>query len=377
MITIVGGGIGGLTLANALQVEGLDFQLVEQAPELTEVGAGIGLSRGALELLDLLGLGEPVRDRGSWIRRIFLADRHLDVRRQLPANYSGICIHRAALIDILKSSLPPERIHLSQRVTDVRSHTDRAEIVFADGTSLETDCLVAADGIHSVIRRTLFPEISIRYIDQTIWRGISRVEVPDLLVDSYVEIWDRGLRFLTVPIHDGKTFWLAVKRAPPGERDDPATVRQELDELFRDFHPVCRALIGGSEGFLRDDMADLGPPRGRSWHHQRVVFLGDAIHATTPNLAQGGCQAMEDAVCLALCLKAHRPRPSEAYRRYQALRERKAAYVVNTSWQFGVAAHSRNPLRHRAFRAVLEHAPAAFVERQERYLSDVGYLQRI
>jgi 2-polyprenyl-6-methoxyphenol hydroxylase-like FAD-dependent oxidoreductase len=134
-------------------------------------------------------------------------------------------------------------------------------------------------------------------------------------------------------------------------------------------------LIRQSRNFIRDDMGDLGPPAGRPWHHNRVVFIGDAIHATTPNLAQGGCQAMEDAVCLAACLAAAGDDLPAAYRRYQQLREKKVAFVVNTSWGFGVAAHSRNPLRHRLYRALLEHAPAAMLARQERFLSDVAYLR--
>jgi 2-polyprenyl-6-methoxyphenol hydroxylase-like FAD-dependent oxidoreductase len=373
-VTILGGGIGGLTMANALQRVGIGFDLHEQAAELTEVGAGIGLSQGALALLDMLGLGESARAKGRAIRSIHLADRRLRIRRTLPPGYDGICIHRAALIELLRSRLPAERIHLSSRVTDVRSHADRAEVRFADGRSVVSPCVVAADGIHSVARRTLFPEIPIRYIDQTIWRGISRVDVPAMLRDSYVEVWDQGLRFLTVPIGEEETFWLAVKPAPPGGSDDPATVRSDLLELFRDFHPVFLELIRASAGFLRDDMADLGPPARRPWHHHRVAFVGDSIHATTPNLAQGGCQAMEDAVCLALQLRSRPADLEGAFRAYQRLRRRKVGFVVNTSWRFGVAAHSRNPLVHHAARMVLERSPDFLLLRQERFLSDVSYL---
>jgi 2-polyprenyl-6-methoxyphenol hydroxylase-like FAD-dependent oxidoreductase len=372
-VDILGGGIGGLAMANALQRVGIDFDLYEQASELTEVGAGIGLSKGALDLLDAVGLGEQVRANGSPVRNIYLADKQLNIRRKLPANYNGFCIHRALLIDILSSRLPEKKIHLSRKVTDLRSHPDGAELVFGDGTSISSQCTVAADGIHSVARASLFPEIRIRYINQTIWRGITRMPVPEPLTGSYVEVWDEGMRFLTVPINPEEIFWLAVKRAPPGIKDDPATVRDELLELFRNFHPVFRDLIRNSRNFLRNDMGDLGPP-DRPWHHHRVAFLGDSIHATTPNLAQGGCQAIEDAVCLALCLKAQPHDLEQAFRTYQRLRKAKVAFVVNTSWRFGVAAHSRNPLLYYVARAMLEYSPASLLTRQERYLSDVSYL---
>jgi 2-polyprenyl-6-methoxyphenol hydroxylase-like FAD-dependent oxidoreductase len=374
-ITILGGGIGGLTMANALQRVGLPFQLHEQAPELTEVGAGIGISHGALQLLDMLGLGEEARRRGMPVRSICLADRRLRIRRRLPSNYSGLCIHRAQLIDLLKQELPSGRIHLSSRVESVRSDAGRATITFTDGSTVTSGCVIAADGIHSAARRSLFPQLGIRWINQVIWRGISPVPLPEPFRDSYIEVWDEGLRFLAVPITPAETFWLGVKPAPPGERDDPATVREELLALFRNFHPAFLELIRQSRNFLRDDMGDLGSPAGRPWHHGRVVFIGDAIHATTPNLAQGGCQAMEDAVCLAACLSAAGDDVNAAYQRYQQLREKKVAFVVNTSWGFGVAAHSRNPLRHLMYRAVLEYAPAAVLARQERFLSDVEYLR--
>jgi 2-polyprenyl-6-methoxyphenol hydroxylase-like FAD-dependent oxidoreductase len=374
-VAILGGGIGGLTLANALLRFGLDFDLYEQAPELTEVGAGIGLSRGALELLDMLGVGEEARRRGSPIRAIHLADRMLNLRRTLPANYSGVCIHRPALIDLLKERLPTDRIHLSHQAIRVRTSRQRVSIDFAQGGSIEAACAVAADGIHSVARRAIFPGIPVRYIRQTIWRGISSAEVPEMLRTSYVEVWDERLRFLTVPIGNDETFWLGVKPAPPGERDDPATVRDELLTLFGNFHPAFLELIRTSRNVLRDDMADLGPPGGRPWHQHRLAFLGDAIHATTPNLAQGGCQAMEDAVCLALCLAERPDDPEAAYGAYTALRRPKAAFVVNTSWRFGVAAHSESRLHRRLGRLVLERTPAWLVARQERFLSDVGYLR--
>jgi len=374
-VTILGGGIGGLTLANALLREGIDFDLYEQAPELGEVGAGIGLSRGALELLDMLGPGEEVRARGRAIRTLYLADRNLRIRRRFPPSYQGFCIHRAELIEILSRPLPRDRIHLSKRVSEVRPEPDGTTIRFSDGSAIDSDCTVAADGINSVARRMAFPGIGIRWIGQTIWRGISRAPVPEFLADAYLEIWDDGLRFLAVPIREGETFWLAVRRAPPGGRDDPARVREELLALFGGFHPALREMIRRSENFLRDDMGDLGPPGSRPWHRHRLAFLGDAIHATTPNLAQGGCQAIEDAVCLARCLRAHGSELETAFSRYRALRQRKVEFVVNTSWRFGVAAHSRNPLLHHGFRLVLERSPAWLLERQERFLSDVGYLR--
>jgi len=373
---IIGGGIGGLTMANALQKAGIDFDLYEQAPELTEVGAGIGLSNGALKLMGMIDLESEIREKSYPIKKMYFADKQLNIRRKLPTDSPGVCIHRAILIDILKSRLPVDKIHLSRKVTDIQSRADHAKIHFDDGESIESSVVIAADGIHSAVRRSLYPEIEIRYINQTIWRGITRVKEPGMMGEGYIEVWDEGLRFLTIPYNSEEMFWLAVKPAPPGLQDNPDEIKNELLELFQNFHPTFKDLIRNSGKIIRNDMNDLGLP-DRPWSHNRVVFIGDSIHATTPNLAQGGCQAIEDAVCLSLCLKANSSDPEKAFHLYQNLRQKKVSSIVDTSWKFGVAAHSRNPLKHYLFRAILEYGSAYFLKKQEYFLNDISYLDDI
>jgi 2-polyprenyl-6-methoxyphenol hydroxylase-like FAD-dependent oxidoreductase len=110
-------------------------------------------------------------------------------------------------------------------------------------------------------------------------------------------------------------------------------------------------------------------------HHNRVVFIGDASHAATPNLAQGGCQAIEDAVCLAVCLRQSAGDVAAAYRAFQRQRKKKVSFVVNTSWRFGRGAHSPNRLVYNLARAALERTPGFLLARQEHFLSDVDYLK--
>jgi 2-polyprenyl-6-methoxyphenol hydroxylase-like FAD-dependent oxidoreductase len=375
-IVIIGGGIGGLAMANALQQAGFEYDLYEQAPELTDVGAGIGLSGSAMEVLDRLGLGDDVRDTGIAVKNVYLANKQLKIRRKMDVQQETACIHRALLIDILKDRLSTEKIHLSKQATDIKSHQDYTEVFFSDGSSVRSQCLIAADGIHSVIRKKLYPDIKVRYINQTIWRGITRLEAPDAMKNSYFEIWDEGLRFLTVPYRPDEIFWLAVRTAPPGGTDNPETIRDELIDLFGNFHPVLKTMISESQGYLRNDMADLGT-FNRPWSHNRVVFLGDSIHATTPNLAQGGCQAIEDAFCLSLCLKSYFPDFENSFNTYHRLRHDKVMDIVKTSWQFGKAAHSRNPFLHYFYRFLLEYAPKALLRIQEQKLNDLRYLEEL
>ncbi len=375
-VSIIGGGIGGLTAAHALRQAGLEFDLYEQAPALTEVGAGIGLSKAALRVLDWLHLGERVRSAGTFIKHGYLLDKRLRVRRKLPADLDSLCIHRAKLIDILGGTLPAGRVHLSKRVARVEGTPEATALRFTDGSTATAPLTVAADGIHSVIRSAVFPQLSVRYIGQTIWRGVAPVKLPEPYANSYSELWDEDKRFLFVPMDAENVFWLAVKPAPPGQKDNPKTLRDDLLGLFRNFHPLVKEMIAGSRNFLRNDMGDLGT-QPRRWYQDRIVFLGDAIHATTPNLAQGGCQAIEDAYCLGLCLRKYPSDPSKAFQTYYELRHRKARYVVDTSWKLGKLAHSGNPLFDLAYKAVLRYAPDRFFTHPEAYINDLSYLQSV
>ncbi|MCC5942768.1 MAG: FAD-dependent monooxygenase [Balneolaceae bacterium] len=375
-ITIIGGGIGGLSLANTLAHFNIQFQLYEQAPELTDVGAGIGLSEAPLKILDKLGLGSDIGKAGAIVRHVYMPDKQLKIRRKLSVSSETICIHRARLIDILKNRLPESCIHLSKKVTGIDVSKSESTITFNDGSRISTACTVAADGIHSVIRRKLLPHIRVRYINQTIWRGISDLALPELFKNSFLEIWDQRLRFLVIPLDDVQTLWLAAKPELPGGKDDPKTVREDLLYLYRDFHPALKDLIRSSKNVLRNDMNDLGTKK-RPWYVNSVVFLGDSIHATTPNLAQGGCQAIEDAWCLAFCLDKHGTDYQKAFQAYQNVRESKVMNIVKTSWVFGKAAHSKNPLFHYGYRSILTHAPEFFLRRQESFLNDLSYLQKL
>jgi 2-polyprenyl-6-methoxyphenol hydroxylase-like FAD-dependent oxidoreductase len=375
-VTIIGGGIGGLTLANCLLQCDIPFELYEQAPELTEAGAGIGLSAAPIKILDNLGLGNDLRQSAAPVKQVFLPDKNLNIRRKISVTSETICIHRACLIDILKQNLPADRLHLSKKVTAVSASATSTQITFEDGQIISADCTVAADGIHSVIRKTLFPELKIRYIHQTIWRGISGIPLPGRFQNSFLEIWDEGLRFLAIPIDESQTLWLGVKPAPPGGKDNPETIREDLLNLFKNFHPDLKEFIRTSKNVLRNDMGDLGT-ENRPWFKNRVVFLGDAIHATTPNLAQGGCQAIEDAWCLALCLKKHGQDLQPAFHAYSRLRKPKVMKIVSDSWMFGKAAHSKNPFFHYGFRTLLTRAPEFVLQKQEAFMNDLSYLGQI
>jgi 2-polyprenyl-6-methoxyphenol hydroxylase-like FAD-dependent oxidoreductase len=370
-VNIIGGGIGGLTLANALQSKGIDFKLFEQAPRITEVGAAISISKAALDILERLDLSSHVKNAGYEINNFHISDKNLKNILVTTTQSPVTIIHRAKLIDILVSRLPKEKIQLNTKLTYIRNETEFSELHFSNGLKLKSRCTAIADGIQSISRKQIFPGIKIRHDGQAIWRGITTLNWPEQYRHTYTEIWSNTKRFLFVPMDSTAIFWLAIKNAAIGGEDDPDTIRHELVNEYHDFHPFVKELLLNSSNFIRNDLADLGI-EGRKWYLDKIVFLGDAIHATTPNLAQGGCQAIEDAYCLSLLMKKSNYDFSEIFPTYQRLREKKVSFIVNTSWRFGKMAQNR--ISSRIAKYFFKYIPNSAIMKLERKLNDLSYI---
>ncbi|MEU3015183.1 FAD-dependent monooxygenase [Nocardia asteroides] len=333
---VVGGGIGGLATALGLTRRGWEVRVLERAPELTEVGAGISLWSNALRALDALGVGAAIRAqavedasagirdaRGRWLSRTDIAT--LRARFGAP-----VVIHRAALLDILRSALPDDVVRTGVTVTDVdpdgtvrhtaevsgtdldrtvrhsagTSGADSGETVRQaagvdfDGavrqavTASSADLVVGADGLRSVVRRVVCGEIPARYAGYTAWRAVVELAEP---LTEFGETWGRGARFGIAPLADGRTYCFAVYNAPEGAPGSFAEVRAR----FADWHDPVPALLAAADPdtVLHNDIYEL--PALPTYTAGRVALIGDAAHAMTPNLGQGGCQALEDAVVLA------------------------------------------------------------------------------
>lgn len=369
-IAIIGGGIGGLTMANCLQAKGIDFRLYEQAPQLGEVGAGIGLSKSVMDLFRQIGLYGELEASGSFIKYACMTSKNLEVRRELPVELDSICIHRAKLIDILSKRIDKGKIHLNKKVSKTSQNANGTTVFFSDGTSTQCDSVIVADGIHSPIRKQLFPNLNIRYANQIIWRGVTKINLDAFYQNRFIESWDEYKRFLFVPLNKEHVFWLAVRNGAPGSEK---STKADLLKEYSTFHPLMQQLIRDSENLIQNDLADLGGD-DRIWHQENVVFIGDAIHATTPNLAQGGCQAIEDAFALTRMLIKHNFNHNLAFPAYQQLRNKKAMYVVNTSWKIGQMAHQGSKLKYFLSKQAWRFIPDGMLKKSERFINDISYL---
>ncbi|MGW7115134.1 FAD-dependent monooxygenase, partial [Streptomyces xanthophaeus] len=211
-----------------------------------------------------------------------------------------IAVPRPAFTAALAAALPPEALRYGTTVTGVDDAAGRPTVRTSAGPDLPADLVVAADGIHSPLRRAYFPgHPGLHYIGETAWRAL--VDAPDLGAPAMSETWGRGERFGVTPLSDGRLYLYATAVVPAGTR--PADARTELRRRFGAWHDPIPALLDhvarlDPADVLQNDLYDLAAPLPRL-HHGRIAWLGDAAHAMAPNLGQGGCQAIEDAVVLA------------------------------------------------------------------------------
>jgi 2-polyprenyl-6-methoxyphenol hydroxylase-like FAD-dependent oxidoreductase len=374
---VVGGGIGGLAAAIALTRAGLAVEVHERAPAMKEVGAGISLWANALHALDRLGLGEAVKTQGlpgppgglrRWDGAVLSAPPADAVRTRWPVFMVGI--HRADLLATLRAALAPDALRLGATAVGFEAGAAGVRVRFADGGEATGDLLVGADGLGSMTRARLFGETPPRYSGYTAWRGVTAVDRGLLPPGAGFESWGRGQRFGALPLRDGRVYWFATKNAPAGQPDEPGGRRAELLRRFGNWHPPLPALIAATpeDAILRNDIADR-PPLAR-WGEGPVTLLGDAAHPMTPNLGQGGCQALEDAVVLGDCLRGAADVPA-ALRAYEARRIPRTSAIVRQARRLGRVGQWAHPVACAVRNALVRATPAAVTVRTLE--SIVGY----
>jgi 2-polyprenyl-6-methoxyphenol hydroxylase-like FAD-dependent oxidoreductase len=338
---ILGGGIGGLAAAIALRRVGVESFVLEQAPAIREIGAGLSLWSNAVVALRELGVDQGVIAGGSEFEtflsqtssgRPIAESNFADLARE--AGAACVCIHRAVLQRILFEELDPATVRTAARCIGFEDSTALLE----SGERIEADFLIGADGINSAIRRQLHGEEPPRYEGATCWRGIcNTIEfLPDR---TSLLVLGPGTQFGAVPCGSGLVYWFLAKNAPRG------TVQTKADALAacHDWAPPVLDFIHATPevAIVQNDIVDRKPLK--SWGSGRVTLLGDAAHASTPNLGQGACQAIEDAVTLADCVRGS-PNIEGALRTYERLRIPRTTMIVNDSWQAGKLLQTEQPL---------------------------------
>jgi 2-polyprenyl-6-methoxyphenol hydroxylase-like FAD-dependent oxidoreductase len=367
-ITILGAGIAGLTTAIALKNIGINAMIFEAANEIKEVGAGLGLGANAIKALKILGIENDVISKGRFLPSFTIYDQSGQkiittdsVSLSKKYGLDNFSIHRADLHQVLLSKLDPACIQTNKQVDRIKQHEEYITIYFKDGTAYETDYLIAADGIHSVIRKQLLPGSKIRYAGYTCWRAV--IDNTNLQVNECSETWAAQGRFGIVPLSNNRIYWFACVNTVA---DNPVMKKYKVDDLlqqFNNFHHPVKSILQETknENMIWSDVIDLKPIDQFAFGN--IILTGDAAHATTPNLGQGACQAIEDAVILANEIKKSSD-IAMAFKSFEQLRLKRTRWITNTSWTIGKTAQLENKLLVKFRDMVLKKLPAKFHNRQ-------------
>ncbi|WHZ10289.1 MAG: 3-hydroxybenzoate 6-monooxygenase [Burkholderiaceae bacterium] len=345
-IGIVGGGVGGLAAAIALQKIGHQVAIFEQASRYGRVGADVNLTPNAVKVADGLGISEALREKGAQpthrISRTWDTGEEtsrLEMAAAAERNYSApqVTIHRADLLDALTRRLPAGALVLEKRVATVGNRGDRAFIRFADGSEQDFDLVVGADGIHSVVRTALFGVDHPEFTGLVSFRAaVPRDKIAKLPnIDAFTKWWgpDPAIQIVTFPLNRGREQFVFATTAQEGWREESWTLAgdvAELREIYKDFHPEARALLDACTEVTKSALY-VREPMSR-WSDGRITLLGDACHPMVPFMAQGACMALEDAVVLSRAMDGV---PSSnvpaALARYENTRKDRTARIQRNS----------------------------------------------
>lgn len=378
---ISGGGICGLTTAFALQQQGYEVAVYEAVPTIKSVGAGISLSTNAIRALEAIGLAEVVMNHAKTQKDArFLTAKgkvlnYIDFSPIVEKfGFPGIIsIHRAELHQLLLEQLKGQvQFYTNKRSKRITQNKDGVQLYFTDGTSVQGDYLLACDGIHSPIRQQLLPESRLRYAGYTIWRGLMTDLKGEIDVPMPFKSWGRRGQFGGAPMPNHQIYWFASINAPQNDPTCKAMTIADLQQRFGQFHDPIPKILERSkaEDLLWNDAIELEPIE--QFAFGKVLLMGDAAHAMTPNLGQGACQAIEDSAVLAQLLKKETS-ITQAFQTFEQLRIPRTKRATMDSSNLGKVAHLQNPilvaLRNFAFGLTAKRN----LQRQIDFLSGVEF----
>lgn len=367
-ISIIGGGIAGLSMALALEKNGITPTVYESAAELKPVGAGIALAFNAMKASRWLGVYNEIKKLGNPLNNAritnhkgkilsnFHYENHLDLFGEV-----SVAIHRWDLQEALRSALKSTQIITGKKASSFTQNQEGVEVGFEDGSSITSSIVIACDGIHSIFRQQLIPGSGSRYSGYTCWRGIGILPETYPWKDTMIESWGPGLRLGIVPLTENRVYWFAVKNAPQNDEQMKLSTKEQILSYFNIWNKDMLSVIEKTEDnqIILNDISDIDPID--KFDFGNILLAGDAAHATTPNMGQGGCQAIVDAAVLGKILESGSS-ITEAFSLFEKKRVDKTSRVILNSRQFGKMAQTENRffifIRNLLFKAVTERSSA-------------------
>ena len=377
-IGIIGAGIGGLTTAIMLHNLGYTCTLFESSPTVRGIGAGIGLASNAIKAFDYLGLEEGIVQISNPIDQFDIcsengkilvqADTSKISKKYDKANYA---IHRADLHQFLLGQLNSNQIETSKELEDVKINSN-VQLKFKDHSTAEFDYVIGADGVNSKLRQIFLPKSEPRYAGYWCWRGVVKLENWKS-IHKNTETWGRKGRFGISPLTGNRVYWYACVNSNLKDGVDKFGL-EELKKLFQNYHrdiPMLLDLTDEKE-VITTPIVDIQPISKFSFS-DKVLLIGDAAHATTPNMGQGACMAIEDVAVLQDELKKN-DFPT-AFRNFEKRRLDRTKYIIKTSWKAGEIAQTSNPVLISFRNNLLKHLPDFISQRELNRLMKEDFMK--
>jgi 2-polyprenyl-6-methoxyphenol hydroxylase-like FAD-dependent oxidoreductase len=368
-VLIVGGGIGGMSLAAALGRIGIPYLVLERAPRLGEAGSGLGVLPGAVQALTEYGAPRELFEQAAPFRTFHIATAagrdlvEVDFGRVCESTgHRGYVMRRAELHEALVALVDPVAVRLGAEVERIEQRDGRAWVhVRGDERPLGADVVVGADGLLSAVRRHVLGDGSPRYAGETIFRGIAELQLER--PDVSRELFGSGRRAAYYDLGGGRVYWWASSPLAEGTVVPPGTRRGYLADAFAGWGCGIPALHAATpeEAILQNDVYDR--PAAPRWHRGAAGLLGDAAHPTTPNLGQGACLAIEDGLVLARAIR-RAGTAADAFAAFYAERRGRAARTVRLSRLWGDAGLWTSPAAVWARDAALQVTPSVLFQRQ-------------
>jgi salicylate hydroxylase len=352
-IAIVGGGLAGLAAAHALRTFGMKTEVFEAAAALGEIGAAVNVSPQAVKSLQAIDLGDKVAavansSPGIYTRNMQTGEfLEFNDRQKTAARYGApyYTLHRADLLDALASRLDHSAIHLGHRLTGMEERGDRTILAFANGTQIEAQIVIGADGVRSVVRQALYGDDNPTYTGQMVWRALlNGGDVPEDVLEptGHIQWVGPGCHLLSYYIRGKKLVNIVTQQDTDKWVEEGWSTRGDPDEMRSSFpnpEPRLEKLLG-----LVTECSKWGlftRPLTPNWGRGRIQLIGDAAHAMLPNAGQGACQAFEDAYILARWLEACRD-PVEAFTNFRRVRIPRVHGVQRLSFSNARFKHMRD-----------------------------------
>ena len=344
-IGIVGGGIAGLTAGIMLQNQGYKVSVFEASKNLRGIGAGIGLASNAMKAFEYLHLAEELKQISNLLKDFKVCNPKGETLFSINTNKiseiyqtENYAIHRADLHQYLVNKLGNDKIFTGKKLKNFKLIGNKVNLKFKDKTNEIVDFVIGADGVNSKVRRILLPNSNPKYAGYWCWRSVVNYEKEDF--HKSMAVWGKNGRFGITPLGKNKVYWFAcINTKINGE-----IAKFQLDDLQNQFKnytkPIPELLsLSNKNEIISGPIMDINPiPQ---FKFAKILLIGDAAHATTPNMGQGACMAIEDVAVLQEELKNNDLKTASF--NFEKRRLSRTTYIIKNSRRAGKIAQANQP----------------------------------